>query len=406
MDLPSVLVERIGAYLQLWDRRACTLAHRDLAAVMHADTQGAWSLRPDVDYSVKGAALLRLKPRLKTLTLTLDGLSYDFVDAMESIAAFAHAAGLIRLSIVEEGHPDGGARLLQVLAALQAVRSIVRVDRAEGLRLPQALLVLEAIDSVGDLRVDDWQLTADELALWQRIVGAGVAADSVRFCDENHGSFTGRDAEKRRLLRASARLLDVRSGAACSPLARVADNVSYDIRLVDDRLSREMLENVAANSRLKSLAIGSIDVAEAILCTQLLDVLAAKGPEFKVYLHGRAADSLELPTLVAALLTNTPCQVRPVVKTLAQRVVASRAVRAVAKLLATKMPNSGSVLGESAASGGLGNTTRVLVIDVGSDDPSAIAAAAEAVLAISTEPVLVRLRTYLVMLSPRRNPPA
>ena len=389
MDLPSVLVERIGAYLPLSDRRACTLAHRDLAAVMHADTQGAWTLRPDVDYSAKGAALLRRKPRLKTLTLTLDGLTYDCDDAMESIAAFAHAAGLARLSIVEEGpHPDGGARLLQLLAALQAVRAIVRVDRAEGLRLPQALLVLDAIDSVGDLRVDDWQLTADELALWQRIVGAGVAADSVRFCDENHVSFTGRDAEKRRLLRASARLLDVRSGAACSPLARVADNVSYDIRLMNDSLSREMLEHVAANTRLKSLAIGAIDAAEAILCTQLLDVLAAKGPEFKVYLHGRAADSLELPTLLAALLTNTPCQVRPVVATLAQRVVASRAVRAVTELLCSTKNANEALVAE----------TRVSVVDMGSDDPSAIAAAAEAVLAVSTEPVLVRLRTYLAML--------
>ena len=382
-DLPPALVERIGAYLPLWDRRACTLAHRDLAPVMHADTQGAWTLRPDVEYSIKGAALLRLKPRLKTLTLTLDGLTYDC--GYESIAAFAQAAGLVRLSIVEEGHPDGGARLLRLLAALQAVRAIVRVDRAEGLRLPQALLVLEATDSVGDLRVDDGQLTADELALWQRLVGAGVAADSVRFCDENHWSYTGRDAEKRRLLRASARLLDVRSGAACSPLARVADNVSYDIRLVDDRLSREMLEHVAANGRLKSLAIGSIDVAEAILRTQLLDVLAAKGPEFKVYLHGRAADSLELPALVAALLTDTPCQVRPVVATLAQRVVASRAVRAVTKLLAAV---------ELPALAG----TRVSVVDMGSDDPSAAAAAAEAALAVSTEPVLARLRTYLAML--------
>ena len=387
-DLPPALVERIGAYLPLWDRRACTLAHRDLAPVMHADTQGAWTLRPDVDYGVKGAALLRLKPRLKTLTLTLDGFTYDVgshAECIESIAAFAQAAGLVRLSIVEEGHPDGGARLLRLLAALQAVRAIVRVDRAEGLRLPQALLVLEATGSVGDLRVDDGQLTADELALWQRLVGAGAAADSVRFCDENHGSFTGRDAEKRRLLRASARLLDVRSGAACSPLARVADNVSYDIRLVDDRLSREMLEHVAANGRLKSLAIGSIDVAEAILRTQLLDVLAAKGPEFKVYLHDRAADSLELPALVAALLTDTPCQVRPVVATLAQRVVASRAVRAVTKLLAAV---------ELPALAG----TRVSVVDMGSDDPSAAAAAAEAALAVSTEPVLARLRTYLAML--------
>ena len=388
-DIPSVLVERIGAYLPLWDRRACTLAHRDLAPVMHADTQGAWTLRPDVDYGVKGAALLRRKPRLKTLTLTLDGFTYDCGDGshaecIESIAAFAQAAGLVRLSIVEEGHPDGGARLLRLLAALQAVRAIVRVDRAEGLRLPQALLVLEATGSVGDLRVDDGQLTADELALWQRIVGAGVAADSVRFCDENHGSYTGRDAEKRRLLRASARLLDVRSGAACTPLARVADDVIYDIRLVDDRLSREMLEHVAANGRLKSLAIGSIDVAEAILRTQLLDVLAAKGAEFKVYLHDRAADSLELPTLLAALLTNTPCQVRPVVATLAQRVVASRAIRAVTKLLSSTF--------------GHANETRVSVVDMGSDDPSAIAAAAEAVLAVSTEPVLVRLRTYLAML--------
>jgi hypothetical protein len=325
LSVPDV-VECIGQYLDQDSHRSCVLAHRDLAPVTRGSTFGHWKVRPDNDYARKTCFLLRYKPRLATIRLTVDGSSTPLTTRQEG--DIDDVSSFVSVEVVHkrgrETRSDAKAEtLLSVLQSIQAPRLLLSESYTD---FPSALRVIELCEEVHDIEIHEGCLTDDDVNRLRRIVHEGKTVNYVRFFDDGGSCSTAGRPEVVRLLRDMAVELTIASGAAFSVLARVADRVRFRDRIRQWRA----FKHLGGNTRFTTLSFENVDMSAALfMCEPPITDVLREGDTLE--LGGVAVQSLDLPGFLSSVLAETRCNVILHVDTLLGRLITARAMEHIAE---------------------------------------------------------------------------
>jgi hypothetical protein len=319
------LLSRIGMSMDFEDRVACLLAHRDLAPVMHGYTYESWRVREGCEYAAKAAALLRRKPQLSVLGLTVDDSSVPLTEtqaAQLGTVSSRHCTLVVHVTL--EGMRGDAGALLSVLRCLRGPTVLLSAH----LRFSDALRAVELCDRADVLNIHEQLLSDDDV---ERLESLALKARRVVFSDNEYLGLTGRRPDVVRALRGMAGHLTVRSGAAFSELATVADAVTCgDSDSLRAAGLRQLIGRLADNRVLKELALSCVDervLLEEPWGSRLASALR-EGVTLKLY--GPAVESLVLPGFVNVVLAESTCTVLLFAHSLRAKLVATRTVRRVA----------------------------------------------------------------------------